>query len=239
MGTESQEHPRDEELRRLVAEAAPQRRGDCPEAEDLVSLADGVLADEARRRVEDHLALCTPCTGIFAGLQRVDQLGLRAPGPEQAQGLLDRLAALVSFELPPSLAVAARGAAAVEVDEATDLYRQGMELYRGGQVEEAQEMLSRAHAAGESSAELLLYLGACSLHLGWPEEARGHLVAAVQAAPKLGELRWYLAQAELLLGSGDAALEQLKAAGKLPGPQKSESKKLATELKILLASESD
>ena len=230
------------ELRRCLAGLlADVPAGRCPEPEMLIRLADRMpLPAEDETALEGHLTACLSCASKLEGLARADRR--RYPPPPSAgsvrravTSLVGRLRSLVVFDMPESLALTTRQAAAA----ASASYQAGMTAYRRGRFADACRALQRAHDQGDRTRDLDFFLGACLLRAGQTAAAAEMFALAVRRSPRLGEYRWYLAQALLSEGRGADALRQLEKAAALPGHKRADARRLAGRVAALLAHPSD
>ena len=210
--------------------------GRCPPPDLLVRRSVGEeLAASQAAELDAHVQTCLQCADDLEALTRADGGAADLPGPPSAgsralRALRERLRDLVRFDMPVSLAVTARSAAAAT----GPAIARGFEAYRAGRYDDAREALDAAYRAGDQDRDLPLFLGACLLHDGRAEQAVATLREAVRRNPRLGQHRWYLAQALLLAGDGDAALTQLDKAAALPGRYKARARKLRRALQTTL-----
>ncbi|MEM7244704.1 MAG: zf-HC2 domain-containing protein [Acidobacteriota bacterium] len=235
----------DPRLLALLREAAGVVRstGEHPADELLVRLAEGTLPDDDALGVQAHLTGCTTCAGLFDALvisreELADELALPGAVPRATGGtdsskgsLVERLAALVSFEMPAMLAMQARSAT-----EAVDpTLESALDDYRAGRHDAAREGFEQALEAGESSPVLRFLLGACLLREDRARDAVEHLEAAAEAEPSAAEYRLLLGKALLLRGEGEAAERELRRAARRPGRLRSEARALADRVKEVLS----
>lgn len=220
----------------------PPSGSDCPEPLRIVAYADGIEEpDREAHRLESHLTVCRACAVAVERLRRA-VAGSRPPGwnprgmatqaVEGGAALLARLKSLVSFAMPLRVTFAVR--ASVPIRAAG--YRRGMEHYEGGRYAAAAKHLESARAAGVAPPDLTFYLGVCRLHEGDAEEAARLLRDAGRRRPRVGEIRWYEAQAHLSCGRARAATLALRQAARLPGPHRERARLLLESLRASLAS---
>ena len=209
-------------LRRGVAGAAADARpGEHPDDQELVLLAAGRLRDDGQRRaLDDHLTGCGECAVLFEDLVREREATAGRGAATAARAVLDdlaaRLRALVGFEMPVAVAVAARGDGAPQHGMSEELL-QGIRAYRNDGYAAALVRFERAADAGEAFPELPLLRGACLLQAGRAPEAVELLAGAVRRDPADDESRWYLAQAWLACGEGARAIDHLHMVARRPG----------------------
>jgi tetratricopeptide (TPR) repeat protein len=222
-------------LRALGAAVAGLRPpGPCPDALDLVRFHDGHLAPDAAQRIDAHLTACRTCAGEDEALARAEAGEFRLPIAAsafagRAQALAEALRGLFTFEMPPSLALTMRGAAATD-----PAYDDAMRQYREGAYDEARRGLEQV-LSREDRPEAAFYLGACHLKASRWEDAARALELAVQRTPRVGEYHWFLAQALLQLGEGERAAAELEKAAKVPGSRKAQAKDLARKVRATLS----
>ena len=149
--------------------------------------------------------------------------------PDRAQ-LLSRLARV---EPPTFSPLVLRGSQ----DEASRLFRDGMQDYMRGNYAAAIPAFARASAADDSRPNIVFYLAASQL-------MNGDLLAAESSfrgiigrgeTPFLSESHFYLAKAHLARGDVVAARVELEQTATLPGAQQQEAARLLTELEQLSA----
>ena len=241
--------------RGLADVTAPAAAAGCPSEQELVHLAIDALDEAERHAVERHVDGCPVCAVLVEDLlEGRDHLPFRRRQGEPAAAattvasaattvtdaaaaLAERLRALLSFEMPLRVALTTRGepaAAAGGEDGEGSRFARALALYEAGRFDEALPALERADAAGESQPALAFFLGVCRLRAGDAAAAAEALAAAVANEPDIGEYRWYLAQARLLGGDGEAALAELERASRQPGPYRDEARALARQVRTAL-----
>ena len=223
---------------RLLPEAVdwrPAGGATCPEPEEL--LRGWLTAAPGRRdpRLEQHLTGCLECADEVDRLQELwassDEPPRATPiGTERPASLVERARALVSFEMPLSYPVTARGAGAAPSTEAG---AEAMAAYRDKSYATARSLLGAIRERGESTPVLDFHLGVCLMDANRLDEAIPVLEDAVRGRPQLGEYRWYLVQALLLNGAVAEGRRELTRVAALPGPYRRQARELARRLRSL------
>lgn len=225
-------------LRALAAAARLAALAPCPDSMRLALLAHGDAEAASDAELQDHVTRCADCAVAVESVQEAAAAVRKRPFtlvelPRKALAasaeLRQQLAALVRFEMPPSLAMATRGATG---DPSAEL-RAGLAAYRRGRYDEARTRLREAVDEGARHPEAWLLLAACDLRAGDASSAIPLLERAVRARAREATYRWYLAQALVLAGDADAALRHLARVAKLPGSHAGEARDLAAAIREL------
>ncbi|MEM7248568.1 MAG: tetratricopeptide repeat protein [Acidobacteriota bacterium] len=214
-----------------------QRSGPCPDDLLLARFAQGDLSSSEENEIGLHVSVCRTCGPLHESLREATESAgglpvLPLPGP--IVRLTERLAALVQFEMPMSLAMQARSATA---GAASLVFAKAMESYREGRHDDALQGLEEAIGAGEDSAAASYFFGACLLRAGRHAEASEAFRTAVGRAGKRGDYRLLFAQALLLEGKGEEAQAELQRATRVPGAHRKAARELLGELEEVLGND--
>lgn len=203
--------------------------GACPDSETLVGLVDETLPDEARRAAGAHVEACRRCAAVVSGLLEADEQVDLDPGPSAAAAptLLERLRALVTFELPEALSFVPRTAGVAD----PAVYDSALRHLGRGEADAAVVELERLIASGADSPEVQHVLGCARVIQGEVDSAIEHLKSAADDRPQLGDYRFRLAQALLLGGRAEEAQVELARLERKGGPLRAAARELGRSVR--------